>query len=172
MQSPAVPVASVKVVPNLVGKVVHSNTYVHKSNVCNLPAEKRILLATALMVVGEFEYDLVKFANDESTISLLRYPNFDRDPHPKLEYSIRVVFPSKHFCITHYSKSLNPPILHRKDTLVAPNYRLYAKFKALSVAEEAAGLLSRRDIGNRNQWLSLLKAKNLTLKGHTLAEMQ
>jgi DNA phosphorothioation-associated putative methyltransferase len=171
-KSAALPIASVKVVPNHIGKTIHSHTYIHKSNNHNLPTEKRVLLAMALMVVGEFEYDLVKYANNGSSISLLRYPNFDRDPHPKLEYSIKVMFPGKHCCFTYYTKSRNPPILHRKDTLVAPDYRHYAKFRALSDAEEAAGLLSRRDIGTRDQWLALLKTKNLTLKGHSLSEVQ
>jgi DNA phosphorothioation-associated putative methyltransferase len=170
--SAAMPISSVKVVPNIVGKVVHSHTYVHKSNVSKLPQGKRILLAKALMLVGEYEYDLVKFSNDETGLSILRYPNFDRDPHPTIAYSVKVILPSKHVCFTNYANSANPPILHRKETLVSPEYRHYAKFKALTEAEEAAGLLSRRDIGNKNQWAALLKTKNLTIKGHSLTEIQ
>lgn len=155
-----------------VGKVLQGYTYIHKSGIHTLPESKRLLLAQALRVAGEYEYDLVKFANDESNVSLLRYPSFDRVAHPKLEYSIKVIFPAKQCCFASYVNSTNPPILHRKDTLVSPEYPHYKKFRALTVAEEEQGLLSRRDIGNRIQWLELLKSKNLIVKGHSLAEVQ
>ena len=154
----------------VVGKRLPSHLYVHKSTVCHLPAEARMLVAKALLIAGEFEYDIIKVAHDESHVCLLCYPDFDLDPHPSLKYSIKVVLPSGQYCVSDYSKSDNPPILHRKDALVTEEYPLYVLFKSLTHAEEEYGLLSRNDIGNRKQWNALLESKNLSIKKHSLVK--
>jgi DNA phosphorothioation-associated putative methyltransferase len=155
---------------DMVGKRLPSHLYVHKSAVCHLPADVRMLVARALLMAGEFDYDVIKVAHDESHVCLLSYPDFDLDPHPALKYSIKVVLSSGQYCISDYTKSENPPILHRKDTLVTEEYPLYVLFKSLTDAEEEQGLLSRSDIGNRNQWEALLKSKKLSIKEHSLVK--
>jgi hypothetical protein len=60
---------------------------------------------------------------------------------------------------TDYSGSKNPFILHRKETFVAPAYPGYARFKAQTAKEEAAGLLGRPDIGTREGWKKAKKAR-------------
>lgn len=153
-----------------VGKHVGTHLYVHKSNICHLPKNVRLLVAQALLVAGEFEYDLVKVAHDGKHVCLLSYPTFDTHAHPELKYSIKVLFPSKQYCVTDYTKSTNPPILHRKDLLVPTDYPLYTVFSRLTKKEEKLGLLNRGDIGTRKQWKTLLTAKNLIIKGHSLTE--
>lgn len=153
-----------------VGKRVGTHLYVHKSGFRHLHVDDRILVARALMVAGEFEYDLVKIAHDGSHVCLLRYSDFDTNPHPALMYSIKVWLSNGQYCMTDFSNSDNPPILHRKETFVAPDYPNYAAFVRLTEVEEAHGLLSRHDIGNRKQWKALLASKNLTIKGHSLTE--
>ena len=155
---------------NMVGKRLPSHLYVHKSAVCHLPADVRMLVAKALLMAGEFDYDIIKVAHDESHVCLLSYPDFDLDPHPTLKYSIKVVLSSGQYCVSDYSKSDNPPILHRKETLLSEEYPLYELFKSLTDAEEEAGLLSRNDIGNRKQWNALLESKKLSIKGHCLVK--
>ena len=154
----------------VVGKRLPAYLYIHKSAIRHLPNDARMLVAKALLNVGEFDYDLVKVAHDESHVCFMSYPDFDLDPHPALRYSIKVVLSSGQYCMSDYSKSDNPPILHRKDSLVTEEYPLYVLFKSLTDAEEEQGLLSRSDIGNRNQWEALLKSKKLSIKGHCLVK--
>jgi DNA phosphorothioation-associated putative methyltransferase len=142
--------------------------YAHKSNICHLPTDLRVLVARALLIAGEFDYDVVKVAPDRLHVCLLSCPDFDTNPHPALKYSVTVVLPSKQCCISDFTKTTNQPILHRKETLVSEDYPLYGMFKALSRSEEELGLLSRGDIGTRKQWETLLKAKKLHIKGHSL----
>ena len=156
--------------PHAVGKSLTSHTYIHKSNTRNLPDDKRMMLAMALIIAGEFDYDIAKIAHDGTHVCLLRYPTFNTDAHPALKYSIKVMLEQKQLCITDYSTHTNPPILHRKEALVGSNYPFYRKFRKLTKAEEGYGLLSRSDIGNRNQWAALLKSRNLMIRGHSLSE--
>ena len=155
---------------SVVGKRVATHLYTHRSNIYRLPEESKILVAQALMVAGEFDFDLVKIAYDDTHVCLLSYPDFDTHPHPELKYSIKVLLPSGQYCMTDYSNSANPPILHRKETFVTPEYPLYAVFVNLTKAEERYGLFGRSDIGHRKQWKALLASKNLTIRGHSLSE--
>ncbi len=64
--------------------------------------------------------------------------------------------------------SESPPILHRKETFLHSTHPRFEEFSALTVAEEEAGLLSRRDIGTKKKWLDLLFTEGFEVKGHTL----
>jgi hypothetical protein len=99
-----------------------THSYIHKSNIHQLPEEQKIWMLLALRAAGEFEYDLVKVAHDGSHVCLLRYPKFDVDPLPALMYSVKIFLPSGRCCITDYTKFPHPPTLYRKATLVSPDY--------------------------------------------------
>jgi DNA phosphorothioation-associated putative methyltransferase len=155
---------------NVVGKRLPTHLYIHKQYVHTLDDDIKILVAKALLVAGEYDYDLVKIAHDGSYVCLLSYPDFDTNAHPALKYSIKVFLSNGAFCVTDYSKSANPPILHRKEAFVSPTHPHYADFARLTEAEAAHRLLNRHDIGNRKQWKALLASKNLTIKGHSLSK--
>ena len=78
------------------------------------------MIFAARQVVGQIEYDLIKISLDGKKVSLLRYRDFEDMPHPELIYSVRVFLPTSTYTIRDYSNSLNPPILHRKETLIDP----------------------------------------------------
>ena len=105
-------------------------------------------------------------------LPFLYYENFDEDPHPALRFESPSIYQKPGSQIRDFSNSLNPPILHRKDTLVSPSYPYYPIFRDLTEAEEKAGLLSRPGIGFKNQWIQFLEAMNLRVEGHTLQRMQ
>ena len=68
-----------------------------------------------------------------------------------------------------YRKHRNPPILHRKETFLAPDNPLFDKFARLTRIEEAKGLYEDiRKIGTQDGWNEILAAKKLALKGHRL----
>ena len=110
---------------------------------------------------------LVKFGTDKPQVSYLFYLNFDRDPHPKLQKSIVVNLETQQISERQYDNSENPPILHRKETFVTPDYPLYREFAQLTQEEVALGLLDNaRFIGNYKQWRQLLTHHSLDLAGH------
>ena len=63
-----------------------------------------------------------------------------------------------------YQDSPNPPILHRKETFLAPDHPLHAKFTRLTRQEESKGLYDDTSrIGTRRGWDQVLSEKGFTL---------
>lgn len=153
-----------------IGKRLPTDFYLHRSSEETLPALLRVLLFAARQVVGEVEYNIVKIAMDGRKVSFQNYADFDQNAHPELLHSIRVHLPTACYAIRDYSGSENPPILHRKETLVDPLYAEYSTFAGLSAQEEELGLLSRRDIGFRQQWLGILAERKLRITGHAVIQ--
>jgi DNA phosphorothioation-associated putative methyltransferase len=152
-----------------VGKILPEALYVHKSAENDLPALLRLLIFAGWLIVGEISHDLVKIAIDGRALSFLSYSDFDDDPHPCLLRSVRVYLPKATFAIRDYRSATNPPILHRKDTMVRPDYPHFERFKQLTAKEEALGLLSAAGIGFRDSWQSLLKASGAEIVGHSIS---
>jgi len=105
---------------------------------------------------------------DGRSVSFLRYEDFEQDAHPALLSSIRIYLPRTEYSIRDYSTSANPPILHRKEALVDPLHASYRVFCNLSAQEEGLGLLSRPDIGRKQEWLSALAEKGICIEGHKI----
>ena len=113
---------------------------------------------------------LIKFSTDTPKLSYLFYPDFDTDPHPALVSSMVVNLETNQVSDRDYSDSLNPPILHRKETFVSPDYPYYLDFVHLTNLEVSLGLLENsRSIGTRQQWEKRLTQKQITFEGHYLA---
>lgn len=151
-----------------VGKLLPTDLYVHTSAVDELPPVLRLLLFAVRQVVGDVEHDLVKVSLDGKSVSLLAYPGFDEDAHPALVQSIRVDLGRAQYQVRRYATSENPAILHRKDAFVTREYPLFEQFRSLSEAEARAGLLTRPDIGRRQQWEAALAEKGLWVNNHSL----
>ena len=103
-------------------------------------------------------------------LSYLRYEKFDSNPHPKLLNTTTVMLREQRVRFLEFSDRENPPILHRKETMVDSDYPFYNKFKKLTEAEEKAGLLERgeKGFGLLNLWLERLTEKGYTIRGHQL----
>ena len=149
-----------------VGKRLPADFYLHRSAEESLPALLRVLLFAARQIVGEVDYNIIKFAMDGRKVSFLKYKDFDEEAHPELLHSVRVHLPSASYAIRDYSSSENPPILHRKESFVDPLYQNYGAFSELTRQEEDLGLLSRPEIGFKREWLRLLAESRLRIIGH------
>ena len=149
-----------------IGKLLPRHLYVHRSAEDELPALLRVVIFAGTQIVGELPYDLVKIAKDGRAISFLLYKDFDSDPHPPLLRSVKVFLPKADFDTREYHNSVNPPILHRKETFVLPTYPHYQKFRCLTEQEESLDLLSTSDIGYRVPWEALLSSRGLVFKDH------
>ena len=150
-----------------VGKKLPTDLYIHISALGYLPSELQLQNSrgVALLPSGS-KFNLIKFNYDGLKISYLYYPNFDSEPHPSLHSSIQINLNDGSVQTRDYSLSSNPPILHRKESFVAPDYPKYAEFCELTRQEEALSLLNSNCIGTRKGWEALLSERNIQLHGH------
>ena len=128
-------------------------------------------LLAQLVIVFEVgpEFNLIKFRTDELKVSFLCYPEFMEDPHPSLRHAITIDLSTGKARHTDYAGNLNPPILHRKETFLAPEHPRRAGFAALTKAEEAVGLYEHTaTIGFKLNWERLLREKGVIIEGHEL----
>lgn len=155
-----------------VGKLTQSALYFHRSAFLLTPVEVKlaVLGAEERFLTDAFykTSNILKIMYDKSAVSFLWYPDFDRDPHPALSYSLHVPLdPSRLLSRRDYRN--NPPILHRKEEFVTPDYPKFRTFQRLTKTEEAVGLLKNTP-GRRNQWQNRLKQFGYELKGHKLVK--
>jgi DNA phosphorothioation-associated putative methyltransferase len=153
-----------------IGKYVGTALYIHVSALDQLDPILRIFEGAASRTFGRLEETtLIKLRADQPKVSYLQYPDFDSDPHPALHSSMQADLQGLHVVYRDYSTSLNPPILHRKETFVSREYPLYEKFHRLTAQEEKWGLLDETNsIGTRNGWRQRLSEKSVRIQGHRL----
>ncbi|PZV09746.1 MAG: DNA phosphorothioation-associated methyltransferase [Leptolyngbya sp.] len=154
-----------------VGKLLPDALYVHISALPQLDPALCELESLAKTVTAQTEKaTIVKFSFNKSQIAYLFYPDFDTEAHPALQSSIQVNLNTLTATSRDYSTTDNPPVLHRKETFVAPDHPLYATFAWLTKQEEALGLLDDpRGIGFRCAWEQRLLERKLVIDGHALA---
>ncbi len=115
------------------------------------------------------QHNLIKLHTESLKISLLHYPRFFEDPHPGLSEAVIVDLEAGQAKRLSYSGKDNPPILHRKETMLPPGHPKQDEFAALSSAEEKHGLYRDTSrIGFKQNWEKLLKERGLSYKGHQL----
>ena len=151
-----------------VGKLTPSAIYVHESALESLPPLLRLYEGCARGYIGRVDgANLIKLHTGEPKVSYLSYPEFDSDPHPALAEGMTVHLQTFRVRERDYRDSRNPPILHRKETFVAPDHPLHAKFSRLTRQEEAKGLYEHPSrIGTRRGWDEVLAEKGVTFRGH------
>jgi DNA phosphorothioation-associated putative methyltransferase len=117
------------------------------------------------------QHNLVKFHTQSFKISLLHYPRFFEEAHPALAEAIVADLLAGQAKKLKYSGNDNPPILHRKETMLPQNHTRAAEFAELSAAEEAYGLyIETSRIGFKSNWEKLIQEKGLTYHGHRLVQ--
>ncbi|MEC4813896.1 MAG: DNA phosphorothioation-associated putative methyltransferase [Scytonema sp. PMC 1069.18] len=153
-----------------VGKLLPEALYVHVSALHALDPLLQQYESRARSASPQLnQANLVKFSTSKPKISYLFYPDFDTDPHPALHTSIQVDIETLETIHRDYSTSENPPILHRKETFVTPDYPLYEEFAQLTRAQEALGLLDNsRGIGTKRGWEERLQVCGVKIQGHSV----
>ncbi len=153
-----------------VGKLLPDDLYVHRSALDALEPLLRIYEGCGRAYLGDVEgANVIKIHRRSGKLSYLVYPEFDDDPHPALLRSIRVNLRTRQIDGTDYAQSTNPPVLHRKESFLATDHPLHAKFARLTACEEKNGLLDNPSgIGTREGWSRRLAERGFSLKGHRL----
>lgn len=99
-------------------KVVGQNIYVHREQLSTVAPEllAAIRLALEKASISEWdEFDLVRYTESQEEFSFLKYSDFLEDAFPKLLKSHKVNLVRSTCAFRDYRRSLNPPILHRKE---------------------------------------------------------
>ena len=151
-----------------VGKILPYALYFHTSLVPSLPPFLRVYEGCGTVLTGTVAGTVIKLHRQQRKVSYLFYLDFEKDPHPALSASLRVDLQTFSVRFTDYRDSVNPPILHRKETLLSSDNPLYPKFAKLTAQEERADLLGVPGIGLRNTWNKLLEEEGWRLAGHRL----
>ena len=143
-----------------IGKQLPDALYLHKDAFSALPQTlKSFIPAVAkALSIKEEDWNLVKLFKKDFRLSLLNYPDFYQDSYPALNKSINVDLSKLSHRVTEYSNSENPPILHRKETMVLTDNPHHEHFTQLTVEGENAGLYENtRLIGFKQSWFNLIE---------------
>jgi DNA phosphorothioation-associated putative methyltransferase len=155
-----------------VGKAVHGSVYVHRRAVEALPAPwpARVAEASARLPVGSV-WNVAKLTpRAPARLSLLDYEPFADHAFPALRASHAVDLESGS-CRSRSYKPDNPPILHRKELLLADDDPERERYAALTRALEARGLFeAMAGMGYARPWAARLAAAGFALDGHRLID--
>ena len=143
-----------------IGKQLPDALYLHKDAFSALPQTLKgfIPAVPKALSIKEEDWNLVKLFKKDFRLSLLNYPDFYQDSYPALNKSINVDLSKLSHRVTEYSNSENPPILHRKETMVLTDNPHHEHFTQLTVEGENAGLYENtRLIGFKQSWFNLIE---------------
>ena len=149
-----------------IAKKLPDAIYFHKDAFADAPADlvKFIKVVAQALKIDESDFDLIKLFKSDFRLSLLSYPTFYDDSYPALKQSVTVDLAKLSHKITKYDNSENPPILHRKETMVSPASKFYQLFCDLTAEGEQAGLYENaRMIGFKGSWERLIAKKGYEL---------
>ena len=153
--------------PAGVGKQVAEHLYLHISALDLLPSEWRALVTEAAQVASvsqDKNFNVVKLHHLADDVSLLDYVDFFEDAFPALGRSWKVCLSRRTSAFRTYEESLNPPILHRKELLLAPDDDRVRAYQALTSTAEGLGLFDEPNrIGFREYWYAQIAERGYEL---------
>ena len=152
------------------GKRLPTARYVFTDSDHPLPEPLASLIsAIRLRFAPEGRHNLVKLHTQSFKISLLHYPRFFDEPHPALTEAVVIDLVLGQSKKLTYSGNDNPPILHRKETMLPAGHAKNQEYSNLSIEEEAHGLYRETSrIGFKQNWDKLLRERGLSYHGHRL----
>lgn len=149
------------------GKRVGRSLYLHVSAVPGADQDMLERIERAAVAAERPDWNVAKVQGD--AVSLLTYEAFDEVAFPALLAAVRVDLRDGIVTRTDYSARANPPILHRKETLLRPDDPRRPAFAAVTrLAEEHDLFVEPHRIGTRSAWLKRLEAAGLVVQGAKL----
>ncbi|NOX66565.1 MAG: DNA phosphorothioation-associated putative methyltransferase [Chlorobi bacterium] len=150
----------------VIGKKLPDSIYLHESAIDTLPKRLRAHFAREIinLELDDEDWNILKFSKQNHKVTLLNYPDFFDASYPVLHTSYTVDFDKHTFRKANYSKSDNPPILHRKETFLKSDHPLVPTFTEITQEGEAIGLYEKTSrIGFKQNWERLIKSKGYFL---------
>lgn len=154
-----------------IGKQVGARLYVGAHQVDTLTEEAKGLVAKgeALLPRALGDVNVLRVDPTRSEVAFLSYPDLGRSPFPALKSSWRVDVSAGLVNNRRYDTSLNPPILHRTELLLAADHPVRAQCEALTKDCEALGLFNDPTrIGFQQQWEYLIRSSGYRIQGFNL----
>lgn len=149
------------------GKRVGGALYLHVSARKGADPDVRERIERATSFADGVAWNVAKV--ESGAVSLLLYESFDEIAFPALLTAVRVKLRDGSAVHTDYRDRANPPILHRKETLLLPDDPRRPAFAAVTRLAEEHGLFAEAHrIGTRNAWLARVEAAGLTAQGEKL----
>jgi DNA phosphorothioation-associated putative methyltransferase len=155
-----------------IGKLTPEALYVHTSALPKLPPLLRVYEGCGRAMTGTVgDANILKLHRQRPQVSYLAYPTFEKEAHPALTTVVIARLAKLDVTFRDFRGSSNPPILHRKETFVGPEYSGRARFERLTRREEEAGLFDDpASIGTRDGWTVVLDKRGLIVRGHQLRQ--
>ncbi|HEY9864112.1 MAG TPA: DNA phosphorothioation-associated putative methyltransferase [Candidatus Obscuribacterales bacterium] len=150
-----------------VGQKRANSLWIHICALEKLSPLLRLYEGCASQTLGRPEgANLIKFHIKTPKISYLFSPDFDIETHPTLSNCMQIDLRDLHVSYQTYDGP-NPPILHRKHTLVTPDYPHHQQLVKLSDQEEKWGLFDNFGlIQTRLGWLKCLEDHCAQIRGY------
>ncbi len=149
-----------------IGKLLPDAVYLHKSAIsCTSPQLWTLTTSISqVLKIVDRSWNIAKYSRRDFKITLLNYPDFDNYAYPALHQSHTIDLAKFSLRTADYSKSDNPPILHRKETFVLDNYPNRSLFEAITHEGIEMGLYEKpRSIGFKQNWERLIRSKGCFL---------
>ncbi|WED22802.1 DNA phosphorothioation-associated putative methyltransferase [Vibrio sp. JC009] len=143
-----------------IGKKLPDAVYLHRDALEAVPDKLAQFIPAVAKAVSlpDDKWNLVKLFKGEFRLSLLYYPDFYNESYPALKQSLNVDLNKLTHKVTSYEYSDNPPILHRKETMILKDSPHYSNFVAITQEGEAAGLYENsRLIGFKRSWENVIR---------------
>ena len=152
----------------MLGKRILDDVYVHVDALHDIAPSLNEKVAAARVFLQDDALsaaNVVKISTHDSHVSFLQYPDFDVAPFPTLRSSWSVAEDGR---VRHrtYERSINPPILHRKELLVTDDHPLRAEWQSLTHLAERLGLFDQSSlIGFKLNWERAVRNMGYELVG-------
>ncbi|QKW32073.1 DNA phosphorothioation-associated putative methyltransferase [Nocardiopsis flavescens] len=152
------------------GKMTPTSLYVHHRALAELPIVLRLYEHCAAIAAGRpAQWSVVRLQHEGRSVTWFDYPDFDSDPHPRLESSYSVDLATLKTSFTSYLECEDRPLLHRKQEFLSPEDPDVAKYRRLTKAETNAGLYENPGLIRTEQgWEAELRRCGRQLRGHRL----
>ena len=153
-----------------VGKLLPDALYIHHTALDHLPPVLRVYEGCGRQLAGALDgLTLVKLFRRRARVSYLAYQDFDRVAHPTLRHAVVADLKRLDLQFRDYTRSDNPPVLHRKELVVADDYPTRPRFARLTAHEARLRLLdATRTIGTKTGWQTVLDDHCVSIRGHRI----
>jgi DNA phosphorothioation-associated putative methyltransferase len=153
-----------------IGKQTPTALYVHRSALAELPPLLQVYEGCARVLSGTVDQaNMIKLSVTQPQVSYLCYPDFERDAHPRLAAAVTVNLRKLTVDWRDYSRSDNPPLLHRKEEFLGRDDSRRLLYAKLTRSEVRAGLYEHPErIGTVRGWEDVLTEHGISIKGHRL----
>jgi DNA phosphorothioation-associated putative methyltransferase len=157
-----------------IGKQTPTALYVHRSALAELSPLLQVYEGCARVLSGTIDQaNMIKLSVTQPQVSYLCYPKFDRDAHPTLATAVTVNLRKLTVDWRDYSRSANPPLLHRKEEFLGRDDTRRSLYAKLTRSELRAGLYEHPErIGTARGWEDVLTEHGVSIKGHRLQSIK